>query len=73
MTKESYLVNFATEEGFEQLELISANFNGEPYVIFDETGAPDSSGVVTLRAGAHTYRIEVATATGRVSVTRTGD
>jgi Tfp pilus assembly protein FimT len=71
MTKKAYVVDFRSREGFNSLDIVSANFGGSPSVVFDELGAPDSSGSITLQAGPHVYQISVATATGKVTVTAT--
>lgn len=72
MTKEAYIVGFKSRGGFTGLDLVSANFGGSPWVGFDELGAPNSSGSISLRSGPHVYSISVATATGRVTVTAAG-
>ena len=69
MTKSDYVVNFSTLGGFEHLNIVSANFNGSSSVSFDSLGSPVSAGEVTVQAGPHIYRVDVAAATGRVSVT----
>ncbi|RPI58346.1 MAG: prepilin-type N-terminal cleavage/methylation domain-containing protein [Planctomycetaceae bacterium] len=65
----AYAVNFTTQSGFGQVKLSSASFNGGSSFTFDETGAPDKDGYVTLQAGTHSYKITVSPATGKVSVT----
>lgn len=68
ITKAStYSMNFATQSGFSMAKLKTATFTGAA-VTFDETGAPNNAGTVTLQAGAHLYTIDVAAATGKVSV-----
>jgi len=68
ITKEAYIVDFRSREGFTSLDVVSANFGGSASVAFDELGAPNSSGSITLRSGPHVYQINVATATGKVTV-----
>lgn len=72
ITKEEYQTVFSAENGFGKTEILSAAFGSESAVTFDELGAPDSSGTVALQAGAHMYNVSVASATGRVTVTRIG-
>ena len=64
----TYVVDFAALSGFDQVDVLTASFNGSSAVTFDETGAPDQAGSVTLQAGPYVYRIEVASATGKVTV-----
>ena len=72
MSKSAYTVNFSTQRGFGNLDLVSADFGGGPTVTFDELGSPDNGGSVTLQAGPHVYRVDVASATGKVTVTSIG-
>lgn len=72
INKEEFVVNFGSEDSFERLDVVSASFNGTEAVTFDAIGSPDNSGSVTLRAGPHTYRVDVAAATGKVTVTAVG-
>lgn len=68
MTNKDYVVDFGTGDGFEQLDLASASFDGVDRLIFDELGSPDAGGSVTVLAGSQTYRIDVTYVTGTVSV-----
>ena len=72
MTKSAYSVDFRSQRGFSGLDIISADFDGNASVTFDELGAPDNAGTVTIQAGPHLYRIEVAAATGKVTVVASG-
>ncbi len=72
MTKSAYTIDFATQDGFENLDIVSATFAGATAVQFDELGTPDNAGSVTVRSGANVYRVDVGAATGRVTVTRVG-
>ena len=72
MKHTDYVVNFGSQEGFDRLEIVSADFNGASEVTFDETGAPDNAGSVTLRVGSCVYRVDVAVATGKITVTAVG-
>jgi len=68
MTNKDYVVDFRTRGNFEQLDLVSASFNSGASVIFDELGSPDAGGSVTVVGGSQTYRIDVTSVTGAVSV-----
>jgi len=68
ITNKDYQVNFRTQSGFEQVDLASANFGGSASVVFDELGSPGAGGSVTVLGGSQTYRIDVTSVTGTVSV-----
>jgi hypothetical protein len=70
ITKETFSVDFTSLRGFGEVDMISASFNGSPWVTFDELGTPNAGGSVVLRAGPHVYTISVAAVTGMVTVTR---
>ena len=72
MTKSAYTVTFGSQKGFENVDILSETFPSGQAVTFDELGAPDSPGSVTVACGAHSYRIDVAAATGKVTATSTG-
>jgi len=72
MTKSAYTVTFSADNGFGQLDLVSASFNGNPVVVFDELGGPGNSGTVTVQAGQYVYEVDVAPATGKVTVAASG-
>ena len=72
MTKSDYVVSFPAQRGLEELDVVSANFGGSASVTFDELGSPDNGGSVVLQAGPHRYRVSVADATGKVTVTQLG-
>jgi len=72
MKKTAYVVNFSAERGFEGLDIVSADFGGATAVVFDELGSPDNAGAITLQGGAQEYVINVAAATGKVTVTGGG-
>lgn len=69
MTNKDYLIDFATKDGFDQLDLATANFSGASEVVFDELGAPNAGGSVTVLGGSQVYRLEVMSVTGTVAVT----
>jgi Tfp pilus assembly protein FimT len=68
MTNKDHLVDFRTRGGFDQLDLASASFGGVASVVFDELGSPGTGGSVTVLGGSQTYRIDVTSVTGTVSV-----
>jgi len=70
ITKQVYTVGFNAQNGLDRVALSSALFGGDTTVTFNPLGAPSADGTVTLVAGAHTYRVEVAPITGRVSVSQ---
>jgi len=72
ITKQDYVTDFRSRRGFERLDVVSASFGGTAVVTFDELGAPESAGTVILQAGPHVYQVDVATATGKVTVASTG-
>jgi len=69
ITKKAYSVDFDSQSEFDQVNIVAASFNGSGTVTFDALGAPDNAGTVTLQAGSHVYQIDVAAATGKVTVT----
>jgi prepilin-type N-terminal cleavage/methylation domain-containing protein len=69
MTKGAYTVDFRNRDGFANLDVVSASFGGSQSVEFDELGAPDEAGTVTLQAGEHVYQVSLASVTGKVTVT----
>ena len=72
ITKSAYVVSFSSREGFDRLDVASASFDGAMTVTFDVLGSPDHPGSVTLQAGPHVYQVDVAAATGNVTVTASG-
>jgi len=70
MNKTGYTIRFSSLNGYDRLDMTSASFGGTASVTFDEMGSANSSGTVVVQAGAHIYRIAVAPATGKVTVTR---
>ena len=68
MNKEAYSIDFGSQSGFDQLDIVSASFGTGSSVTFDELGAPDNAGSVTVQAGTSVYVISLAGVTGRVTV-----
>ncbi|MEO0586497.1 MAG: prepilin-type N-terminal cleavage/methylation domain-containing protein [Planctomycetota bacterium] len=65
-----YLVDFDTDNRFDGVVIVAADFNGSDTLSFDVLGGPSSGGFIRLRFDTEVYRIEVAEFTGRVSVER---
>jgi Tfp pilus assembly protein FimT len=63
-----HVIDFNRDPRFMDVRLIAVNFGGQNYVEFDDLGAPLSSGTVDLKSEAVTYRVTVASFTGRVTV-----
>jgi hypothetical protein len=72
MTRSDYVVDLRTKNDFQQLDIVSASFEGGESVTFDELGSPDHGGSVTVRGGPDSYRIDVAAVTGTMTVTPLG-
>ena len=72
MNKNAYSIDFGSQSGFGQLNIVYVSFGAGSSVTFDELGAPDNPGNVTVQAGETVYMIDVAGTTGRVTVTTTG-
>lgn len=68
MNKDAYSIDFGSLSGFGQLDITAASFGGGASVTFDELGAPDNGGSVTVQAGTSVYVISLAGVTGRVTV-----
>jgi Tfp pilus assembly protein FimT len=68
VTKDLYVVDFASQRGFKDVNIVSANFGGAAQVTFDAMGAPNKAGTVVLQAGSHVYTVTVTAITGKVTV-----
>jgi Tfp pilus assembly protein FimT len=68
----NYEVDFTDDQRFLGVELVSANFAGSSVIEFGDLGAPDQGGVIELTYEDRTYRITVASFTGRVTVEKVG-
>jgi len=51
-----------------EVGIVSADFNGDATVIFDGYGVPDSGGTVVVAAGTEQRTINLAAASGRVTL-----
>ena len=55
-------------DGYDAVQIISVDFDGDAEIVFDMYGRPDSGGGVRLRVGDHYRTVEVDEETGRASV-----
>jgi prepilin-type N-terminal cleavage/methylation domain-containing protein len=72
----NYIMDFRNESRLNEVDIVSASFNGTSTIKFDYLGSPYdgsgnplSSGVVTLRAGGKTTTVVVEPITGFISIT----
>lgn len=65
-----YSVNFAKDNRFQGVELVSAKFGDDATLEFDALGTPMDGGTVELRFNGTRYEVKVAAFTGRVTVTK---
>ena len=72
ITNSSYFVDFSGDGRFAEVDIVSADFDGLTSVTFDELGAPDAGGSVQLQAGPDALSVDVANATGKITVVKTG-
>lgn len=68
ITKTAYTVDFGLQRGFGSVDVVSADFSGNSSVTFNEIGEPDNAGKVVIQAGASLFDVEVAAATGEVTI-----
>lgn len=68
--KQNYEFDFDEDGRFKGVEIVSASFNGNNFVEFDDLGNPSAGGTIRLRFDAHVFDINVAPFTGRVTVER---
>lgn len=64
----NYFVDFTTDDRFQGVEIVSADFGGTPTLEFDALGGPTNGGTVVIRFQNTQYRVTVAAFTGRVTV-----
>ena len=64
----NYVVDFTTDDRFQGVVIVSADFGGASTVTFDALGGPSSGGTVEIEFQNTRYRITVAAFTGRVTV-----
>ncbi len=68
ITKTAYTINFGSQRGFDDVDIVSADFGGNSSVSFNEIGEPDNAGTIVIQAGASLFNVEVAAATGEVTI-----
>ncbi|MFK7790816.1 MAG: GspH/FimT family pseudopilin [Phycisphaeraceae bacterium] len=68
--QQNYEVSFEEDNRFKGIEIVSASFNGDSTIEFDDLGNPSSGGTIELRFEEHRYEIKIAPFTGRVTVDR---
>lgn len=68
--QQNYEVDFEEDGRFKGIEIVSADFNGDSTVEFDDLGNPSSGGSIEIRFEEHRFEIKVAPFTGRVTVDR---
>jgi prepilin-type N-terminal cleavage/methylation domain-containing protein len=66
ITEKTYQVDLKAEGRFEGADLLQVDFAGAPSIAFDEIGAPDAVGGLTLKLGDQTYTIDVTNLTGQI-------
>ncbi len=64
----NYIIDFANDDRFQGVVIVSADFGGDPTLEFDALGAPLNGGNVVIRFQNTQYRVTVAAFTGRVTV-----
>ncbi len=70
ISHKDYAVTVKAQAGMDRVKIESAfGSTSAATVTFDLTGAPDTSGSITLKAGTRSFKVDVAAATGKVSVT----
>ena len=72
ITNNGYFVDFSADGRFDEVDIVSADFGGMASVTFDELGAPDAGGGIQLQAGPDVLTVDVATATGTITVVSAG-
>lgn len=71
-SQDNFVVDFNDDQRFVGVKLVSASFNGNAAIEFDDLGAPDQGGQIVLSYNDDSYTVTVAPFTGRVTVSRTG-
>ncbi|NIA22089.1 MAG: hypothetical protein GWP05_09055, partial [Anaerolineaceae bacterium] len=65
---QSYETNIQKELQLPNVVISSADFNDDPYVVFDTFGSPESGGSIVVAAGNVSLTVTVEPITGAVSV-----
>ncbi len=64
----NYEVDFTTDDRFQGVVIVSADFAGSSTLEFDALGGPTNGGTVVIEFQGRQYRVTVASFTGRVTV-----
>ena len=64
----NYIIDFDTDNRFQGVEIVSADFGGEQWIEFDDLGNPSSGGTVRIAFNEHRYDIRIAPFSGRLTV-----
>lgn len=64
-----YIINFQNDSRLDKVDIIDANFNSTPLVLFDCLGSPDYGGSISLQADGTTATIRVEPVTGFILIT----
>ncbi len=64
----NYSTDFTTDDRFQGVVIVSADFSGVPTLEFDALGGPLNGGTVLIEFQGTRYRVTVASFTGRVTV-----
>ena len=67
---ENYEIDFDEDRRFQGVSLVAVDFETNPGVAYDVLGTPNHGGSVELQYERRRYRINVASFTGRVTVTQ---
>lgn len=65
----NYVIDFDEDRRFTGVSILAVDFNGGSTIEFDDLGTPSIGGSITIQYDRRSYRIDVASFTGRVTVT----
>ncbi len=63
-----YNISLQNEDRFNGVDITSASFGGNNWVVFDEFGAPTSGGAATLVLAAQNFAVNLDSLTGKVTL-----
>ena len=66
----NYRIDFTTDRRFKDVTITAVDFNGGNVIEYDSLGTPSTGGSVTIQFDRRSFRIDVASFTGRVTVTQ---
>lgn len=69
LTKVEFVVSLVRVFHGSGIDLESADFGGTQTLTFGSDGTPSPGGTVTVSAGGHSYAVDVADGTGRITIT----